>query len=128
MNWLEFNHVHINYFDKSMKFLESEESTESSFMTTRHVGMFLRESDQAFMVFTSLRGGTRERLHIYLLCEFPEVFPNDISDFSPEHKVEFTKDLVPGTIPVLMDPYRMLASDLDELKKLLEDLLENKFI
>lgn len=23
MNWLEFNHVHINCFDKSVKFLES---------------------------------------------------------------------------------------------------------
>lgn len=24
MNWLEFNHVHINYFDKTMMFLELE--------------------------------------------------------------------------------------------------------
>lgn len=28
MNWLEFNHAHINYFDKLVKFIESEESTE----------------------------------------------------------------------------------------------------
>lgn len=27
MNWLEFNHVHINYFNKLVKFLKYEEST-----------------------------------------------------------------------------------------------------
>lgn len=26
MNWLEFNHVHINYFDKLVLFLESKEN------------------------------------------------------------------------------------------------------
>ena len=35
MNWLEFNHVHINCFDKWVKFLEFEESIESSFMIVR---------------------------------------------------------------------------------------------
>lgn len=60
MNWLEFNHVHINYFDKSVKFLEYEESTESSFMTVRQVGMSLRYNAQVFMVFTSLIRGERE--------------------------------------------------------------------
>lgn len=43
-NWLEFNHVDINYFDKSLKFLDSEESTESSFMITKYVEMYLREN------------------------------------------------------------------------------------
>ena len=37
-------------------------------------------------------------------------------------------DLVPGTKPVSMAPYRMSASELAELKKQLEDLLEKKFV
>ena len=42
--------------------------------------------------------------------------------------MEFAIDLVPGTRPVSMAPYRMSASELSELKKQLEELLEKKFV
>ncbi|XP_058784203.1 uncharacterized protein LOC131658973 [Vicia villosa] len=60
--------------------------------------------------------------------EFPNVIPDDILGIPPKREVEFAIDLVPGTIPVYMVPYRMPASDLSELKKQLEELLEKKFI
>ena len=63
-----------------------------------------------------------------IVRDFPEVFPEDVSDLPPEREVEFTIDLVPGTSPVSMALYRMSASDLKELKSQLEDLLEKKFI
>lgn len=67
----------------------------------RHVGMSLRENAQVFMVFMSLRGGSERIItNIYVMCEFPEVFPDDISDLSPEREVEFAIDLVPGTSPM----------------------------
>ena len=37
-------------------------------------------------------------------------------------------DLVPGTRLVLMAPYRMSASELSELMKQLEEMLEKKFV
>ena len=37
-------------------------------------------------------------------------------------------DLVPGTRPISMAPYRMSTSELSELKKQLEELLEKKFV
>jgi len=46
----------------------------------------------------------------------------------PEREVEFSIDHVPGTKPVSMAPYRMSASELAELKKQLEDLLDKKFV
>ncbi|MCI59299.1 pol polyprotein, partial [Trifolium medium] len=46
--------------------------------------------------------------------------PEDVSDVPPEREVEFTIDLVLGTSPISMAPYRMSASELNELKKLLE--------
>jgi len=60
--------------------------------------------------------------------ELPEVFPNEIPDVPPEREVEFSIDLVPGTKPVSMAPYRMSASELAELKKQLEELLDKKFV
>ena len=59
---------------------------------------------------------------------FPEVFPVDISYLPSEREVKFSIILVPSTRPVLMEPYRMLTSELEELNKKLEDLLENRFV
>ena len=58
-----------------------------------------------------------------VVCDFPEVFPDEIPDVPSEREVEFNIDLVPGTRPVSMAPYRMFASELSELKKQLEELL-----
>lgn len=63
-----------------------------------------------------------------MVSEFPEVFPDEIPDVPPEREIEFGIDLVPGTKPVSMAPYQMSASELVELKKQLEDLLEKKFV
>ena len=42
--------------------------------------------------------------------------------------MEFSIDLVLGTRLVPMAPYRMSASELGELKKLLEDVWGNRFV
>jgi len=56
------------------------------------------------------------------------LFPDNITDLPPERKVEFAIDLVPGTSPISIASYRMSASELGELKKQLEELLEKQFI
>ena len=55
--------------------------------------------------------------------EFLEVFSNDITNLPPEREVEFAIDLMPGTSPISISPYRMPASELGEFKKQLEELL-----
>ncbi|MCI69509.1 cellular nucleic acid-binding protein, partial [Trifolium medium] len=45
-----------------------------------------------------------------VVCEFPDVFPEDISDLPPEREVKFYIDVVPGTSPISMAPYRMSAA------------------
>jgi len=59
--------------------------------------------------------------------KFPEVFLDDITDLLPERKVEFAIDLVPGTSPISIAPYRMSTSELGEFKKQLEELLDKQF-
>ena len=56
------------------------------------------------------------------------MFPYEISDFPLESEVEFSIDVVLGTSLVSMAPYRMSASELSELKKQLEELLEKKLV
>lgn len=62
------------------------------------------------------------------MCEFPDVFPDHINGLPLEQEVDFAINLIPDTRPVLMTPYKMSTSDLSELKKQLEELLEKKSV
>ena len=89
----------------------------------------LKEHAEMFVMFASLKlGGESGENQLPVVCEFPDVFPEDVSDLPPEREVEFSIEVVPGTNPISMAPYRMSTSELDQLKKQLEDLLEKKFI
>ncbi|MCI40066.1 retrotransposon protein, partial [Trifolium medium] len=80
-------------------------------------------------MFASLKleGGVKME-ELSIVCEFSDVFLEDVFDVPPEREVEFTIDLLPGISPISMAPYRMSASELNELKKQLEELLEKRFI
>ena len=62
------------------------------------------------------------------MCEYPDVFPDDLLGMPPERDIEFIIDLLPGTTPTAKRPYRMSVGELEELKKQLKELLNNKFI
>ena len=59
---------------------------------------------------------------------FPDVFPDDITGLPSDREVEFTIDLIPGTEPISLPPYRMDPAELRELKAQLEELLSKGFI
>ena len=65
---------------------------------------------------------------IPVVREFPDVFPDDIVGLPPEREVKFTIDLIPGTEPISIPPYRMAPTELRELKAQLEELLSKGFI
>ncbi|GJW33759.1 putative reverse transcriptase domain-containing protein [Tanacetum coccineum] len=63
-----------------------------------------------------------------MICNFPEVFPDDFPGLPPPRQVEFRIDLVPGAAPVARAPYRLAPSELKELSDQLKELLEKGFI
>jgi hypothetical protein len=65
---------------------------------------------------------------IPVVCEFSDVFPEDLPGLPPERDVEFVIELKPGTAPVSRRSYRMPPNELVELKTQLQDLLEKGFI
>jgi hypothetical protein len=129
MNWLEFNHVHINCFRKTVHFSSAEEEEEIEFLTTKQLKQLMRDGIQMFSLKASLSIENQAVIDkLQVVCEFPEVFADEIPDVPPAREVEFSIDLIPGTKPVSMAPYRMSAFELVELKKQLEDLLDKKFV
>jgi hypothetical protein len=65
---------------------------------------------------------------IPVVCEFLDVFPEDLPGLPPERDVEFVIELKPGTTPISRRSYRMPPNELAELKTQLQDLLEKGFI
>jgi hypothetical protein len=60
--------------------------------------------------------------------DFPDVFPEDVPGLPPVRDIEFSIDLIPGSGPISIAPYRMSPTELAELKTQLEDLLSKQFI
>ena len=65
---------------------------------------------------------------ILVVRDFPYVFPDDIAGLPPNREVEFTIDLILGTEPISIPPYRMAPTELRKLKAQLEELLSKGFI
>jgi hypothetical protein len=65
---------------------------------------------------------------IRVVCEYSDVFPEELPGMPPDHDVEFVIDLLPGTAPISKRPYRMSSTQLIELKKQIKELLEKGFI
>jgi len=75
------------------------------------------------------KNNTTEKISVILVVEkYVDVFPDEIPELPPSRDVDFSIDLIPGAGPVSMGPYRMAPTELVELKKQIEDLLEKKFI
>jgi hypothetical protein len=54
---------------------------------------------------------------ILVVCEFLDVFPDELPGLPPDRDVKFTIELNPGTPPISRRPYRMPPNELAELKK-----------
>jgi hypothetical protein len=65
---------------------------------------------------------------ILVVCEYANVFPDELPGMPPDQDIEFAIELQPGTTPISKRPYRMPPAELAELKKQLQELLDKGFI
>jgi hypothetical protein len=55
--------------------------------------------------------------HIRIVSEYPDIFSEELPGMPPDHDIEFSIELLPGTAPISKRDYRMDVKDLIELKK-----------
>jgi hypothetical protein len=63
-----------------------------------------------------------------VVCEFSDVFPDELPSLPSDRDVEFKIELVPSTTPISRRPYRMPPNELAKLKIQLQELLEKGLI
>ena len=63
-----------------------------------------------------------------VVCNYEDVFPNELSGLPPHRDVDYVIELHPDTSPISMTPHRMASVELQELKVQIQDLLDRNFI
>ena len=66
-------------------------------------------------------------LGLHVVEEFPVIFLDKSSGLPPYKEIKFCIDLIPGAQPISIPPSRMALTELTELRKQLEELLEKSF-
>jgi hypothetical protein len=118
MNWLAQNKSIINADQRTIKLSYGHEEVQLSIPVVVPV----KATGQVFEAMV------QEIQDILVVCEFPDVFPEDLPGLPPERDMEFVIELKPGTAPISRRSYRMPPNELAELKTQLQDLLDKGFI
>ena len=79
------------------------------------VTVYLRNRTSLAQTLNQVEG--KNVADITVVCEYPDVFPDDLPGMPPDRDVEFAIELQPGTAPISRRPYRMPPNELAELKK-----------
>ncbi|KAK1419444.1 hypothetical protein QVD17_28611 [Tagetes erecta] len=89
----------------------------------------LRKGHFAFLAHVTETPSEPKRLdEIPVVCDYPDVFPEDLPGLPPQRQVEFQIELTPGAAPIARAPYRLAPAELQELSKQLQELLDKGFI
>jgi hypothetical protein len=118
MNWLAQNKAIINADQMTIQLSHGQDEVKLSIP----ISVPVKASGQVFEAIV------QEIQGIPVVCEFSNVFPQDLPGLPPERDVEFVIELKLGTAPISRRLYRMPPNKLVELKTQLQDLLEKGFI
>jgi hypothetical protein len=94
--------------------------------TIRHTTLYLPFKDGAdpcgYVTITS------HLEEIPVVCEYSDVFPDELLGMPPNRDVKFVIELQLGTASISKRPYRMPPKELAELKNQLQELLDKGYI
>ncbi|KAG8474681.1 hypothetical protein CXB51_031149 [Gossypium anomalum] len=90
---------------------------------------YLRKGYEAYLAYVINTKEVEKKVEsVPVVCEFTDVFPEELPGLPPVREVEFGIDLIPGTAPISIAPYRMAPAELKELKSQLQELTDKGFV
>ena len=143
-DFMNFHHIHINWKDTSVvtasglkltKRRRDSQPPTIQQINIRKLQQILRHDDQAdtFAIFIRPKqeepSKPTQLLTDSLLSDYADLFPDDLPDaLPPRRNVDHQIILVPGSRPTARRYYRMPPSELAELRKVLDNLLDKGLI
>ncbi|XP_073291056.1 uncharacterized protein [Primulina huaijiensis] len=139
MDWLAKNNAMVDCKGKRVKLrtLNQEEivyhdksKERKSLLSASQAWRAMKSGEDIYLAMISeVQGEVELRIEdIPIVCEFPDVFLEELPGTVPEHEVEFEINLVHGAAPISKAPYRMAPAELKDLKEQLQELLDKKRI
>ena len=139
MDWLASNYASMDCFRKEVIFRRpglplvvfygERRWTPSGLISAIYARCLLRKGCSGFLAHIVDTRSDEARLEdVPVVRDFLDVFPDDLPGPPPEREVDFPIDLVPGTAPISLPPYRMAPDELKELKAQLQELVDGGFI
>ena len=105
MDWLRKHHGTISCSDRAITLINNK---------GLKVECYPQASKVELMVCSMKEASVEE---VPVVCEYPDVLPEELPEMPPDRDLEFIIDLIPETAPIAKRPYRMAANELEELKK-----------
>ena len=135
MDWLMAHRVVIDC-DRRRVTTYTQDSIRITFQGDKHDALPRAVYDSrwhgqliGWLVSLTLEDETEQGLSLpRVVCEFEDVFPDELSGLPPPRDVDFVIELHPGRSPISMTPHRMAPVELQELKVQIQGLLDKGFI
>ena len=138
MNWLASNHARILCDQNSVEIrtptgemitVQGDKATKpTKFISAMRAASYLRKQGVVYMISVIINTKGKELKDIPVVSEYPDIFPEELPGLLPNREVEFIIHLMPETAPIAKAPYRLAPTEMLELKKQLDELLEKGFI
>ncbi|KAI3780620.1 hypothetical protein L2E82_10605 [Cichorium intybus] len=139
MDWLATNYANVDCRNKSITVL-SPEGEWMKIQGERHrlrmpvisfaqARSCISKGGMSYLAYVSVAQPIKVGVaNVNVVNEFPDVFPDELPGLPPDRQVEVTIELIPGAAPVARAPYRLAPSEMVELRKQMEELLDRGFI
>ena len=128
MDWLERNKLVLNCFTKTFTYIAEDQilrtikgilkTVSVRQISTMQLNKCIRKICRidGVRVADLLLNENQTSLNEHpILCEFPDVFQEEIPGLPPQREIDFSIELVPGFAPVSKIHYRMSILELTEL-------------
>ncbi|XP_052874534.1 uncharacterized protein LOC128280423 [Gossypium arboreum] len=103
--------------DEEVVVIGERQNYLSNVISALRAKKLVRKGCEAFLAYFSVSDVRDSSVrNIRTIKDFLDVFLEELSGLPPEHEVEFGIELLPGTVPVFIAPYRMAPKELVELK------------
>ncbi|KAG8499245.1 hypothetical protein CXB51_005776 [Gossypium anomalum] len=138
MDWLTVHDTVVNCKRKTIDLrcatneIVQVESTDLNRMTavisSMIVQKYVRKGCEAYLAYVLDSKESEKKIEsVPVVCEYSDVFPDELPRLPPVREVEFGIELVPGTTPISIALYRMAPTELKELKTQLQELTDRGF-
>ena len=127
MDWLSRHKVVVDFrmkrvnlrtpSGKEVTFICERSNHLSNVISAATARKMVREGCEAYLAYVIDTKKAKPSLSdIPIVCDYLDVFPEELPRLPPQREIDFAIDVVPGATPASITPYRMAPVELKELK------------